>query len=641
MKNKIQISMQGMAMACMAFSASYAYGQDRPNILWLTYEDTSPQYIGCYGDTHAKTPNIDKLAKEGVRFTSAFSTAAVSSASRCCIFTGIPATSLGTGNHRSAYPIPEGIEGFPYYMRQAGYYTTNNSKTDYNIQNAKRYIKKAWHQCNGKADWRTREEGQPFFAIYNSMSSHQSRTMTYSWEKYEKTVLNRLNDESKTAETANFELPAYYRDSKEMRHHFSRVYNSIALSDQEFGHWIDKLKQDGELENTIIFCYADHGEGMPFGKACAAGMGFRVPFVVWFPEKYKHLSPWGTGGVVSDELISFEDLATTALSLAGVDIPKHMKGRNFLSGNKNTQRQYVFSAVDRTGENTDLSRSVTDGRYMYTRVFKPYQPFLRWNIYWDMSEIQQTIRCDFREGVLNTDQASILKPRVVEYLYDLQEDKWETHNLIAEASHQKRIAQMREALRAHLVEVKDVQFIPEYTYMENKDIIPFDLSRDKALYPIKEVLETAWLNGEGTSVIGQQLKALKHKNDLVQYWAAIGLYSQLDLSSKDLKKVKKALTKVTYPPTRAYLASTLYRNANDQEAKEVLVQLIQDEHPEVARTAMQTAMYLHEKQQLEILPVVKNVLATHKANKRKDTHNVDCFCKMFIHLFEEEFKLTY
>lgn len=180
---------------------SEGLSSSKPNILWITIEDTSPQFIGCYGNKDARTPVIDQLASEGVRFTNAFSTGTVCSPSRSCIITGVKTYKIGTGNHRSNYPIPKFIKGFPYYMQKEGYYTTNNSKTDYNVGNVDAFTKEAWNESSGKADWENRKPGQPFFAVYNFMDSHQSRTMTepYSW--YLKNVLDELPENERIKDT--------------------------------------------------------------------------------------------------------------------------------------------------------------------------------------------------------------------------------------------------------------------------------------------------------------------------------------------------------------------------------------------------------------------------------------------------------
>src|SRR5690554_4854291 len=256
----------------------------KPNILWITIEDTSPQFIGCYGNEAASTPVIDGLAKEGVRFTNAFSTGTVCSTSRSTIITGVRTYELGTGNHRSQYPVPEYIKGFPYYLQQQGYYVTNNSKTDYNLGNEKDFIQEAWHESSPKAGWWDREEGQPFFAVFNYNDSHQSRTMTHSYSWYEQEVLGQLPLDQQIGED-EFEMPPFYRDSPEMRRQLARVYNSIKLTDNKIGELLARLKTDGLMDETIILFFADHGEGIPRGKTNGINLGYRVPMVAWRSEE--------------------------------------------------------------------------------------------------------------------------------------------------------------------------------------------------------------------------------------------------------------------------------------------------------------------------------------------------------------------
>ncbi len=215
-----------MKARCLMFISTISFAQNKPNILWITIEDTSPQFIGCYGNKDARTPVIDKLAKEGVRFTNAFSTGTVSSPSRSTITTGVRAYKMGTGNHRSNYPIPSFIHGFPYYLQKAGYYTTNNVKTDYNIAKPEEFIKDAWDESSNKAGWWNQKPGEPFFAVFKFMDSHQSRTMTDSYDKYVNEVIDHLPVTDRIGDY-DFEVPPFYRNSPEMRKQLARVYNAL------------------------------------------------------------------------------------------------------------------------------------------------------------------------------------------------------------------------------------------------------------------------------------------------------------------------------------------------------------------------------------------------------------------------------
>src|SRR5690606_21580167 len=287
------------SLLTLLFFSTFTYGQ-KPNILWITIEDTSPQFVGSYGNKSASTPVMDQLARKGVRFTDAFSTGTVCSPSRFTIITGVRTYAAGTGHHRSQFPVPDFVKGFPFYLQKEGYYVTNNSKTDYNLQNEKAFIEETWHENSNQAGWWNRKPGQPLFAIFNFNDSHQSRTMTHAYSWYEEEVLGNLPTSEQIGEN-DFEMPPFYRDSPEMRKQVARVYNSLKLTDNKIGQLLDRLKQDGLMDDTIIFFFGDHGEGIPRGKTNGINLGYRVPFVVWFPPKYKHLSPWGTG-TVSQEL---------------------------------------------------------------------------------------------------------------------------------------------------------------------------------------------------------------------------------------------------------------------------------------------------------------------------------------------------
>lgn len=379
----------------LVFSLASAYAQ-KPNILWVTIEDTSPHFIGIYGNRHASTPTIDGLAREGVRFTNAFSTGTVCAPSRCTIITGVRTYVLGTGNHRSTFPIPDFIKGFPHYMRQAGYYVTNNNKTDYNIAREKEFISEAWNERSLKAGWWNRKPGQPFFAVVNFEDSHQSRTMTHPYEWYQEHVLGELPPGDRISE-AEFEMPPFYRDSPEMRKQISRVYNSIKLTDNKIAGLLERLERDGLMDSTIIFFYGDHGQGIPRAKTNGINLGHRVPFVIWFPPMYRHLSPWGTGRV-SDELISFEDLAPTLISLAGGKVPAHMKGRILLGASRTPPVDKLFLTTDRSDNGIDMVRSVTNGRYFYSRNLMPFMPEARYIRYMEIADIKKIMRRDLAAG---------------------------------------------------------------------------------------------------------------------------------------------------------------------------------------------------------------------------------------------------
>lgn len=576
----------------------------RPNILWLTFEDTSPQFIGCYGDDMAKTPTMDSLAAGGVRFTSAYSTGTVSSPSRFCLITGVTPTTMGTGNHRSQYPIPEFVHGFPKYLKDSGYYTTNNYKTDYNNAREKEMISESWNECSGKAGWWNRKPGQPFFAVFNSPHSHQSRTMTNPWEYYEKQVLNHLEEERFTPVDADFDMPSFYVNSSEMRKQLSRVYNSISLTDQQFEGILNRLESDGLKDSTIVFCFSDHGEGIPRGKGSSLGLGYRVPFIVWVPEMYKHLSPWGSG-VVTDRLVSFEDFGATVLSLAGVEIPEYIEGSPFMGEYISDEKEYVYGACDGLDSNNELSRSVTDGRYMYTRVFTSHQPWIRWMSYYDHAEIQKIMRRDYAGGVMNKIQSEIMEPREVEYLYDLSEDKWEINNLAKDPAYKDLLLLFREKMKERIIEKRDAHFIPEYSYEIFADkYIPYTLRLNDSIFPVIDVIETAMLCGQGKGVIDKQVKSLGSMNDIVQYWASLGLFISRAELAEYIECLQQTIDKIDYLPAKLYLAGAIYDFNGDITAKKVIEDCLMSENVNLNKEALQILLNIELSKAQNLLPVV-------------------------------------
>lgn len=570
--------------------------EEKPNILWITIEDTSPQFIGCYGNSNANTPVIDQLANEGVRFVNAFSTGTVCSPSRTNIITGVKTYKTGTGNHRSAFPVPDYIKGFPYYLQEQGYYTSNNVKTDYNVLDEKAYITEAWHESSKKAGWWNRAEGQPFFSVFNFVDSHQSRTMTNTYEWYQKNVLDLLKEEERTGED-EFEMPPFYNDTPEMRKQFARVYNSLKLTDNKIGELLKRLEDDGLKDNTIIFFYADHGEGIPRGKTNGINLGYRVPFIIWFPEKYKHLSPWGTEGVVSDELISFEDLAPTIISLAGGELPGHLTGRVLIGNKRFAETEHLFLSSDRADNGIDMVRTVTNGKYVYSRNFMPYMPELRYIRYMEISEIKQQMRQDFVQNELNFGQNRVFEPRATEYLYNIENDKWEMNNLVNDQAYQELLNEMRQLLKQEMLDSKDILLLPEYELeIISGNISPYEyrLSED---YAINEVVESVWLAGvRGEEVAARQVENLEYSNKIVRYWATVGLRSQpSEVLALFEENIRRAMND-EYPPVVITSAAIAFDQFDDKKAEALLKEYCLHHDNHLALMAIHYLMYVKNKE---------------------------------------------
>jgi arylsulfatase A-like enzyme len=337
---------------------------DRPNILWISCEDISPN-LGCYGDAYARTPVLDELARQGVLYTNAFGVTGVCAPNRSCLITGVYPSTLGSSDMRSTTRLPDHIQCFSEYLRSAGYFCTNNSKTDYNFPTPKT----AWDESSGKAHWRRREPGQPFFSVFNFTVCHESQIRQGDASFFKKTA--RLTPDQRH-DPARVPLPPFHPDTPEVRQDWARYHDLITAMDYQAGDVLKQLEEDDLAENTIVFYFSDHGAGMPGCKKWVWESGLHVPFIVRFPEKYADWSP-GKPGTKTDRLVSFVDLAATVLSLAGVPIPKHMQGRAFLGAAADEPREYVYAIRDRMAERYDTVRVVRDTRFQYIRNFQPHR----------------------------------------------------------------------------------------------------------------------------------------------------------------------------------------------------------------------------------------------------------------------------
>ena len=431
--------------------------QNQPNILWITCEDMSP-HLGCYGEKVAKTPVLDQLAREGVRYTNAFSTAGVCAPSRAALITGCYQTAIGAMHMRTLSPsailskndyppgyksysavIPETVKCFPEYLRQAGYYCTNNEKQDYQFEAPPT----VWDENSKKAHWRNRKDkNQPFFSVFNLMVTHESMV----WLNAKKPLL---------VDPKAVEVPAYYPDDSVSRNTIARFLSNVMLMDKQVGEIIDQLKADGLYDNTIIFFYSDHGDGMPYVKREILDRGLRVPMII--------KAPFLTKNTTDNQLISFVDLAPTILSLAGVPIPKSMQGKAFLGSQKaKIKSKYVYAARDRMDSEYDRVRAVNDGRFTYLKNYMPEKPFYQ-NVRY---RIQNPIMVDLlalkEVGKLNEKQMHwFKKSKPFEELYDYKNDPDEMNNLADNPFYANKLKELRTAHLAWMKKYKDYAETPE------------------------------------------------------------------------------------------------------------------------------------------------------------------------------------
>lgn len=495
---------------------------DRPNILWITCEDMSAN-LGCWGDAYSRTPNIDRLASQSVRYTNAYATAPVCSPARSCLITGVYATSLGTQNLRSAFPIPEYMRGFPSYLRDAGYFCTNNVKTDYNTSREPAIIAASWDECSGEAHWRHRQPRQPFFSVFNDMTTHQSRSMVWPYERFQREVQGRLSAEERH-DAAEAPLPPYYPDTAITRRTVARYYDCITAMDKNVGTILEQLEHDGLAENTVVFFFSDHGAGMPRHKRLVLDSGLHVPLLIRFPRKYRHLAPAGAGETVG-RLVSFVDFPPTVLSIAGLAIPDYMQGVAFLGPAAAAPRDYVYGARDRVDEAYDLARSVRDKRYLYVRNYMRHLSYNQPSSYSDQGEIRQQITRLAEEGKLSGPQLHYAGPsRPVEELYDSENDPHQVRNLADSPDHRAILERMRAVHRRWVVATHDTGFLPEAEmWQRSQGSTPYEMAQRPAQYPQQRTAKAADLVGRGPEALSRQIELLQDPDGAVRYWAAVGL----------------------------------------------------------------------------------------------------------------------
>jgi N-sulfoglucosamine sulfohydrolase len=423
----------------------------QPNILWISLEDTSPRF-GCYGDQVARTPNIDRLARQGCIFPNAFSVAGVCAPSRAAIITGMYPTSIGAHHMRTSHTSadaptlptpydccpPPHVKCFTEYLRAAGYYCTNNVKTDYQFAPPRT----AWDELSTTGHWRHRAPGQPFFAVFNPTVTHESGM----WPEKRNGSLRTDPD--------RVELPPYLPDTPAGRQALAQHYDNLETADARVGELLDQLDADGLADNTIVFLWSDHGEGLPRGKRWPYDAGIRIPLIVRWPGTL-------SGGISNQRLVSLIDLAPTMLSLAGAVRPTHLQGRPFL-GEESKPRDYVFASRDRHDEAYDRVRAVRDRRYKLIRHYEPQRPYLPWIPYRNkhpvMQELWRRYAADTLEGAENL---LFQWPRPPEELYDTQADPFEMVNLADDADYAPIRVRLQRALGSWIEEVGDLGAISE------------------------------------------------------------------------------------------------------------------------------------------------------------------------------------
>jgi arylsulfatase A-like enzyme len=511
----------GLVLLALFTFARAASPAAKPNILWLVAEDFTYTFASAYGDPLAHTPTFDRIAKEGILYERAYSTSAVCAPTRASIITGMYAPSLGTQHMRSNVPLPSWLRYFPAYLRDAGYYTTNNSKTDYNAA----VLPGTWDQNGPQAHYKNRQPGQPFFAVFNNNTSHESSL-------HKRFPLK--------TDPAKVRLPAYLPDTPEVRADYAQYYDRVSEADRQLGEILAKLEAEGLADDTIVFYYSDHGGVLPRSKRFLYENGTHPALAIRFPKNFRNLAPSAPGSR-STELVNFVDFAPTVLSLAGVKAPDYFQGRAIAGPARQPAPEFTYNFRDRMDERIDLCRAVTDGRYRYIRNYRPELPTMQFVTYlWQQSAMKEWDRLH-QAGKLDATQESFFQPHPAEQLFDLTNDFDNVRNLAADPAHRATLERFRAANRAHLLRIRDTGFMPESLL---RDLAagksPTEISRDDQAYPLARILDAIDRLQLGAVPSSANLKsALGDPLPAIRYWAALAALRAPDSVTADLAPLLK------------------------------------------------------------------------------------------------------
>lgn len=535
-------------------SAANNKKKERPNILWVTFEDTSSYEFGCYGNKDVHTPNADSLAAQGIQFMNAWSVAPQSSPARSSLITGCYAPTYGMDVHPVSYDTPADIF-FPQRLREAGYYCTNNSKTHYNSTNNN---KACWDECTKTASYNSPKRGkdQPFFAVFNTVTSHMGRIRTFHTD-------GRRDYTKEGIYTELLTLPSYVPDLPEVRSDYAGHLEAVQDVDTWLGFFLKDLKDKGLDDNTIIFFFSDHGGCVPRGKGYLYESGLKVPLIAYFPEKWKHLANGKSGK--DNSLVNFTDLGPTVLSLAGVKPTKNMQGKAiFGEYASKEERKVQFAFAANQLHHFMPVRAVTDGHIKYMRSYIPYRQFALRNYYqWGMPSNKAWDKLVLGNHNTNPDWALTFDAHPAEMLFDLDKDPGELHDLSSSPEYAEVLAKMRNELSNHIRNTHDLGF---FLPTSRTGHVLYDVVR-KEKYPMEELyklVEAAGIGDVASLPLFEKAIASSHRD--MRFWGAVG-YAEL--------AHKKQIS----------------------QCPQALVDLLKDEDPYVASEAAYAVTYLGKPQE--------------------------------------------
>lgn len=557
--------------SCASLAAQAA---PRPNVLWITIEDLSPR-LGAYGHPGARTPNLDELAARGIVYENAFASSPVCAPARACLITGMYPSAIGAQYMRCRGTLPEGTTFFTKILRDAGYWCSNNSKEDYNLEKPAG----AWDRSDGKAHWRGRKEGQPFFSVFNLTITHESRIRAP--QKRFANLTRALTDADRH-DPAKVRVPAYYPDTPKVRRDLARLDDLTTAMDLRVGRILADLKKDGLDDDTIVFFFSDHGDGLPRGKRWLYDAGLRVPFIARYPERFAHLAP-GEPGTRTERLVSFVDMGATVLSLVGLTPPAWMHGRAFAGPAAAAPRKYVHATRDRMDERTDVSRAVSDGRWKYICNYTPRVPWAQNLDYAEQMPTQRELRRLAKANKLTAEAARFISStKPFEELYDTHADRDEVVNLATKPEHAARLSEMRDAHRRWVVRTGDLGLLNETTVRREGADRAFDPDR-----MLKVVAQAA-----AARTVDDLTSILADDDPTVRAWGARAL-SRLTENSPAFVTALRRAAKDADPEVFIHAARRLAR-AGDRKSLDRLVEALDDRDPRVRRLAADALDLLDE-----------------------------------------------
>jgi arylsulfatase A-like enzyme len=574
--------------------------EELPNILWLTSEDNSP-FLGCYGDEFATTPNLDKLASEGFLYTHAYANAPVCAPTRNTILMGVYACSGGNEHMRSNYSKSEIVKTYPEYLREIGYYCTNNVKTDYNLGN---FDEKAiWDECSNTAHYNNRKPGQPFFAVFNTTISHES------------SLHKSIPNEQLRHSPEDVPLPPYHPATSEMKHDWAQYYDKIEDMDSWVGEKLKELEDAGLLENTIVFYYGDHGGVLARSKRYVYESGTHVPFIVRIPEKYKYLFPEKTTGSKVDRLISFVDLVPTLLSITGIPVPEYLQGKAFLGKQKTADPEYAFMFRGRMDERYDMCRTVRDKKFRYIRNYMPYRIYgQRLEYLWLAPSIGSWEKA-YLNGECNEIQSVFWNKKPVEELYDTENDQWEINNLANNPDYMEVLERMRAANKDWVTSIYDSGFIPEADRVERAGDLPmYDYMRSGKVN-LPEIINAAEIATLGKIENIETLKTyLKSDESAVRYWGATGFLILGENAKPAINELKLALQDNSASVV-SVAAEALYNLGETEIAKKALLTVLENPN-EMARCHALNVIDCIDNESPEMIAGVVKMINNAESNTR-------------------------